>query len=340
MTELNRVDLKPKDFQSDQEVRWCPGCGDYAILAGVQRALAKQGIPAHKVVTIAGIGCSSRFPYYMSTYGFHTIHGRAPAIATGLKVARPELQVWVATGDGDALSIGGNHFIHALRRNVDLKIMMFNNKIYGLTKGQFSPTSEFGKKTKSSPYGSVDHPFYPLQLAVGAEAAFVARFIDVDAKTAGDVLAAAAAFHGTAFIEILQNCVIFNDGAWDELAQKEFRADRTILLEHGKPMIYGQKRDKGIRLVGTRPEVFTIGENGLTEADAWVHDAHDTDPTRAFLLGRMEWPEFPMPMGVLRSNARPVFDQLICNQVAEIQQSKKADLQKLLDGRSSWVVGA
>ena len=331
--------LKPKDFATDQDPRWCPGCGDYAILAAVQRALAKQGIPPHQIATIAGIGCSSRFPYYMSTYGFHTIHGRAPAVATGLKLARPDLQVWVATGDGDSLSIGGNHFIHALRRNVDLKVLLFNNRIYGLTKGQYSPTSELGKKTKSSPQGTVDNPFHPLSVAIGAEASFLARSIDVDAKTLADVLAAAAVHKGTALIEIMQNCNIFNDGAWDHVAIKENRADNTILLEHGKPMIYGQNRDKGIRLRGLKPEVVTIGENGVTEADLWIHDAHDDDPTRAFLLSRMEWPHFPVPVGVIRAVQQPVYDALVNAQVDEQKAAKKADLQKLLNGRSTWVVG-
>ena len=338
MSENIRVDLKAKDFQTDQEVRWCPGCGDYAILAAVQRALAKQGIVPHQIATVAGIGCSSRFPYYMATYGFHSIHGRAPAFVTGLKIARPDLQVWMATGDGDALSIGGNHFIHLLRRNVNAKVLLFNNRIYGLTKGQYSPTSEFGKKTKSTPFGSVDHPFNPLAIAVGAEASFVARFIDVDAKGGAEVLAAAAAFEGTAFIEIFQNCNIFNDGAWDHLAIKDVRAEQTLLLEHGKPMVFGAKRDKGIRLVGVRPVVFQFGEDGLSEADAWVHDAHDPDSTRAFLLARMTAPDFPTPIGLFRSVQRPCYDALINAQVAEITAKKTPDLQKLLNGRNSWVV--
>lgn len=339
MTISTDIALKPKDFATDQDPRWCPGCGDYAILASVQRALAKQGIPPHEIATIAGIGCSSRFPYYMSTYGFHTIHGRAPAVATGLKLARPELQVWLATGDGDSLSIGGNHFIHMLRRNVDIKVLLFNNRIYGLTKGQYSPTSELGKKTKSSPQGTVDNPFHPLSVAIGAEASFLARSIDVDAKTLADVLAAAAVHKGTALIEILQNCNIFNDGAWDHVAIKENRADNTILLEHGKPMIYGQNRDKGIRLRGLKPEVVTLGVDGVTEADLWVHDAYEDDPTRAFLLSRMEWPDFPVPVGVIRAVQKPVYDALVNAQVAEQKAAKKADLQKLLNGRSTWVVG-
>lgn len=335
---IQPVALKPKDFATDQEVRWCPGCGDYAILAGVQRALAKQGLPPHQIATVAGIGCSSRFPYYMATYGFHSIHGRAPAIATGLKIARPDLQVWMATGDGDSLSIGGNHFIHLLRRNVDIKVLLFNNRIYGLTKGQYSPTSEFGKKTKSTPLGSVDNPFNPVSLAIGAEASFIARTIDVDAKTSADVFAAAAAHHGTAFIEILQNCNIFNDGAWDHLAAKEHRAEATITLEHGKPMIYGAARDKGIVLKGLTPQVVQIGVNGVTEADLWVHDAYDPDPTRTFLLSRMEWPHFPVPIGLLRAVQKPVYDELMNAQTATQRLTKKADLQRLLTGNKSWVV--
>lgn len=331
--------LKAKDFATDQDVRWCPGCGDYAILAAVQRALAKQGRAPHQLAMVAGIGCSSRFPYYMATYGFHSIHGRAPGIATGLKIARPDLQVWVATGDGDSLSIGGNHFIHMLRRNVDLKVLLFNNRIYGLTKGQYSPTSEIGKKTKSSPQGSVDNPFKPISLAIGAEASFVARFVDVDAKGAADVLAAAAAHSGTAFIEILQNCNIFNDGAWDQLSAKESRAETTITLEHNKPMIFGLQRDKGIRLRGLRPEIVKIGENGVTEADLWVHDAYDEDPTRTFLLSRFEFPTMPVPLGILRSVQRPVYDQLVNAQVELQRAVKKPDLQALLDGNKTWIVG-
>ena len=338
MTMQEAPTFKPKDFATDQDVRWCPGCGDYAILAGVQRALAKQGIAPHAIATIAGIGCSSRFPYYMATYGFHSIHGRAPAIATGLKIARPEMQVWMATGDGDSLSIGGNHFIHLLRRNVDIKVLLFNNRIYGLTKGQYSPTSELGKKTKSTPFGSVDNPFNPVSVAIGAEASFVARTIDVDAKNSADVYAAAAAHVGTAFIEILQNCNIFNDGAWEHLAAKEHRAESTILLEDGKPMIFGANRDKGIRLVGLTPTVVRIGEDGVTEADLWVHQVQDPDPTRTFLLSRMEWPHYPVPIGVLRAVRRPVYDQLLNEQVEAQRKIRKPDLQTLLNGPKSWLV--
>src|SRR5713101_4115222 len=248
------ADKKPqltrKDFQSDQEVRWCPGCGDYSILAQVQKVMPELNIPRENVVFVSGIGCSSRFPYYMNTYGFHSIHGRAPAIATGLKTTRPDLQVWVVTGDGDALSIGGNHFIHMLRRNVDINYILFNNRIYGLTKGQYSPTSELGKKAKSTPYGSVDRPFNPLSLALGAEATFVARSVDVFQSHLKATLKRAAAHQGTAFIEILQNCNIFNDGAWENLTERDLRDDNTLAIEHGQPLIFGKNKDKGIRMDG------------------------------------------------------------------------------------------
>ena len=330
--------LKSKDFASDQDVRWCPGCGDYAILSGVQKAMAKQGVLPEKVAIVSGIGCSSRFPYYMSTYGFHTIHGRAPAIATGLKVARPDMQVWVITGDGDSLSIGGNHFIHLIRRNVDLKLLLFNNRIYGLTKGQYSPTSEVGKRTKSSPMGSVDNPFNPVSVAIGAEASFIARTIDIDAKVMAEVLAAAAAHEGTAFVEIMQNCNIFNDGAWQDIADRKVRADRTIHLQHGEPMVFGAKRDKGIRLRGLSPEVVTIGAEDVAIDDLWVHDAHDSDPTRAFFLSRMNGPQVPVPVGVLRAVKQPVYDRGLNEQVAQAQAGTTADLDGLLAGHCSWVV--
>lgn len=331
--------FKPKEFASDQDVRWCPGCGDYAILAGVQRALAKQGIPSEKLAFISGIGCSSRFPYYMSTYGFHTIHGRAPAFATGLKVARPDMQVWVMTGDGDALSIGGNHIIHLLRRNVDVNVVLFNNRIYGLTKGQYSPTSEVGKITKSTPLGSIDHPFNPLQVAVGCDAGFLARTIDVDAKVMAEVTAAATAHPGTSFIEVMQNCNIFNNGAWEDIASKTVRAERTVWVKHGEPMIFGKKRDKGVRMVGLTPTVFTIGEDGLTEADAWVHDAKDPDLTRSLVLSRMTG-ELPTVVGVLRNVERPIYDVEVRKQAASAGVGTDEDMQALLTGRRSWTVKA
>ncbi len=330
--------LKPKDFATDQDVRWCPGCGDYAILAGVQRSLAQQGIPPEKIAFISGIGCSSRFPYYMATYGFHTIHGRAPAFATGLKIVQPDMQVWVITGDGDALSIGGNHFIHLLRRNVDVNLLLFNNRIYGLTKGQYSPTSEVGKVTKSSPLGSIDAPFKPLQLAIGANAGFLARVIDVDAKVMSEVTAAASAYRGTSFVEVLQNCNIFNDGAWEDIAAKHVRAAATVHVQHDQPMIFGTEKNKGVRLVGLTPQVFTIGEDGLTAADAWVHDAYDPDLTRALVLARMEGPELPTVVGVLRQVERPVFETEVRAQAAAAGTGSASDLQALLVGRRSWTV--
>jgi len=259
--------MTKKDFVSNQEVRWCPGCGDYAILNNVQKVMPELGIPREKVVFVSGIGCSSRFPYYMNTYGFHSIHGRAPAIATGIKAANPELSVWVITGDGDALSIGGNHFMHVLRRNLDINYILFNNRIYGLTKGQYSPTSVFGQRTKSTPMGVIDYPVNPLSLAIASEATFVARSIDIDVKHLGSVVEAAAKHKGVSFIEVYQNCNIFNDGAFDYFAERSVRQDKVLYLEHGKPMIFGKDRNKGIRMNGAHPEVVTIGENGITEAD-------------------------------------------------------------------------
>src|SRR5918912_210154 len=286
--------LTRKDFVTDQEVRWCPGCGDYSILAQTQKVMPELGVPREKIVFISGIGCSSRFPYYMHTYGFHTIHGRAPAIATGLKASRPDLMVWVITGDGDALSIGGNHLIHSLRRNVDVRIVMFNNRIYGLTKGQASPTSELGKVTKSSPYGTVDYPISPLAIALAAEATFVARSVDTHTEHMQQTLERAGRHRGASFVEVLQNCNIFNDGAHREFTDREVREDRMLVLEHGKPMIFGKERDRGIRLRGLHPEVVQLG-NGVTEDDLLVHDEEAEDPYLAFMLSRMWYPEFPVP---------------------------------------------
>src|ERR1700677_409880 len=276
-----------KDFQTDQEIRWCPGCGDYAILSAVQMVLADLGIPREKFVIISGIGCSSRFPSYINTFGFNTIHVRAPAVATGLKIVRPDLEVWVATGDGDSLSIGGNHTIHMLRRNVGLKGLLFNNKIYGLTKGQYSPTSEVGKKTKSTPFGTTDRPFNPISLAIGSEATLVARSVEVFQGHLKDTLKKAAAHKGSAYIEILQNCNIFNDGAWTDITEKEARSEHVVQLEHGKPLIFGKSRDKGIRLNGLELEVVELG-HGISEADLLVHDEHHPLPVYAFALSRMD----------------------------------------------------
>jgi 2-oxoglutarate ferredoxin oxidoreductase subunit beta len=326
-----------KDFESDQDVRWCPGCGDYAILASVLRVLPTLGVPRENFVFLSGIGCSSRFPYYVNTYGFHTIHGRAPAIATGLKVARPELSVWLVTGDGDALSIGGNHLIHILRRNVDVNMLMFNNRIYGLTKGQYSPTSEFGKVTKSTPVGSVDHPFHPIAVALGADATFVARSVDVEAKHLQEVIRRAHAHRGTAFVEVLQNCNIFNDGAFEQLTDKVVKADTQLVLEHGKPLVFGKNRDKGIRLgSGLHPEVVQLGK-GIGEADLLVHD--EQDPTLAYFLSRMGPPDFPTPIGVFRAVDRPRYEEAMESQIAAARtRLGEGDLDALLNRGDTWDV--
>ncbi len=331
--------LKKADFISDQEVRWCPGCGDYAILNNVQKVMPELGIPREKIVFVSGIGCSSRFPYYMNTYGFHSIHGRAPAIATGIKCANPELSVWVITGDGDALSIGGNHFIHAIRRNLDLNYILFNNRIYGLTKGQYSPTSEFGKKTKSTPSGTIDYPINPLSLAIASESTFVARSIDIDVKHLGAMVEAAAKHKGISFIEVYQNCNIFNDGAFDYFAERTVRSDRVLYLEHGKPMVFGKNREKGIRMNGALPEVVTIGENGITENDLLVHDIHLNDPSVAFMLARMEQPEFPQPVGIFRAIERATYEDMMTDQIdVAVAKSGLGSLEKLINSGDTWVV--
>jgi 2-oxoglutarate ferredoxin oxidoreductase subunit beta len=338
MNEAPAVKLTKKDFATDQEVRWCPGCGDYAILNQVQRVLPDFGVPRENFVFISGIGCSSRFPYYMNTYGFHTIHGRAPAIATGLKTTRPDLHVWVVTGDGDALSIGGNHLIHALRRNIDLKILLFNNRIYGLTKGQYSPTSEPGKVTKSTPAGSPDYPFDPIAIALGAEATFVARSVDVDAKHLNDILKRAHLHKGSAFVEILQNCNVFNDGAWNDISAKAPKADSQLALEHGKPLVFGKNRDRGLRINARfEPEVVKIGENGVTEADLTIYD--ERNATLAYLLSRLEPPQFPTPIGVFLSSTKPTYEQRVADQMVAAQQRLgEGDVDKLLRQGDTWTV--
>ncbi|MCA0131561.1 2-oxoacid:ferredoxin oxidoreductase subunit beta [Winogradskyella alexanderae] len=287
-----------KDFASDQEVRWCPGCDDYVILRSMQKALPEMGVKKEDVVFISGIGCSSRFPYYMDTYGMHGIHGRAPAIASGVKLANPELSVWVMTGDGDSMAIGGNHFIHLLRRNIDLNIILFNNEIYGLTKGQFSPTSTVGQKTKSSPYGNTQPPFQPGELALGAQARFFARVGGNTPKEMTQIFIEAEKFNGTALVEILQNCVIFNDGCFSNVTDKNNREDKQLFVEHGKPMIFGQNKDKGLVLNGLKLEVATIGKNGITEEDILVHDAKEENPTLHKMLVRLE---YPLVTGIIRS---------------------------------------
>jgi 2-oxoglutarate ferredoxin oxidoreductase subunit beta len=333
------IELTRKDFVSDQEVRWCPGCGDYSILAQTQKTMPDFGVAKENIVFISGIGCSGRLPYYMNTYGFHSIHGRAPTLATGLKLANPELMVWVITGDGDALSIGGNHILHSMRRNVDIKVVMFNNRIYGLTKGQASPTSELGKRTKSSPAGTIDFPIQPLSIALAAEASFVARSVDTHTEHLQSTLDRAGHHHRSVFVEVLQNCNIFNDGAYREFTERDVRDDRMLVLEHGKPMIFGRDRNKGIRLRGLHPEIVTLGENGVSEADLLVHDEEAEDPYLAYMLSRMWWPDFPVPVGILRRVDRPTQDQLAVGQIEDaITRQGAGDLEKLLVSGETWTV--
>lgn len=329
--------LTKKDFTSDQEVRWCPGCGDYAILNAVQKLVPTLGIPKEKFVFISGIGCSSRFPYYMDTYGFHTIHGRAPAFATGVKISNPDLSVWVITGDGDSLSIGGNHFIHALRRNVNINILLFNNRIYGLTKGQYSPTSEQGKKTKSTPYGSLDYPISPTSIALAADATFIARSYDINSKHLQATLQAAAEHEGVSMIEIYQNCNIFNDGAYEPIVNKSARSDQTIELQEGKPLIFGKESNKGIVLDNGKPKVVTLGEDGVTEKDLLVHDPQNDN--LAFMLTQLDYPQFPVPMGVFRQQHKKPFEKLVREQNRSVLDQKgKGNLEKLILGSDTWEV--
>ncbi len=327
--------LTPKDFDAGIDVRWCPGCGDYSILANVRKILPQLGLPREKFVFISGIGCSSRFPYYMNTFGFHTIHGRAPAIATGLKIQRPDLNVWVVTGDGDALSIGGNHFIHAARRNIDLNLMLFNNRIYGLTKGQYSPTSEVGKVTKSTPLGSIDHPFRPVSVLLGAEASFVARAVDTDAQSLRDVLKQANAHRGFSAVEILQNCPIFNDGAFVQLTDKAQKQDTLLHLRAGEPMIFGKDNDRGLIFNNGKLVVVQLG-NGVSAADLLVHNPTDQNPSVAFALASLD---SPTPVGVLRSVERPSYDDSLNAQVAQAKEQRgKCSLKELVHGSETWVV--
>jgi 2-oxoglutarate ferredoxin oxidoreductase subunit beta len=329
--------LKPTDYATDQDVRWCPGCGDYAILMQVKKVFAKLGMDRGRTVFISGIGCSSRFPYYMSTYGFHSIHGRAPTLVTGLKLARPDLNVWMVTGDGDALSIGGNHLMHLIRRNVNVKVLLFNNRIYGLTKGQYSPTSEKGKKTKSTPMGSPEFPIRPISIAIGAEASFAARAIDVDVKHLEYVLERAAKHKGTAFVEIYQNCNIFNDGAYDYAVDKATKSDNTVYLEHGKPLIFGKENQKGIRLHGLTPEI--VETKNVKADDLLIHDEKAADPSLAFLLSRMRHPDYPEPLGVFRAVEQEIYAELVRSQnVAAVAKQGPGDLQHLLTGDETWTV--
>ncbi len=334
--------LTAKDFATDQEVRWCPGCGDYSILKQVQTILPQTGIPREDIVIISGIGCSSRFPYYMNTFGMHSIHGRATAIASGLKATRPELSVWIVTGDGDSLSIGGNHTIHLLRRNFNVNILLFNNQIYGLTKGQYSPTSEERKVTKSTPFGSIDHPFNPLALALGADASFVARSLDRDPKHLQQMLLRSHGHHGTSLLEIYQNCNIFNDGAFEIFTDKKTRTDEVLALEQDQPLIYGAQSDKGIVLDGYKPKVVSLADGGYSADDLWVHNEQDF--YKAQILTRFfdnpaNEGHLPRPIGVFYAQERPTYEDAMRLQMEDaLAQKGKGDLDKLIRGRETWVI--
>jgi len=338
---MNEKTLKPtltrKDFVSDQDVRWCPGCGDYSILTQTQKIMPEFDIPKEKIVFVAGIGCSSRFPYYMNTYGFHTIHGRAPTIASGIKISNPDLNVWVITGDGDALSIGGNHLIHVLRRNLDLNIVMFNNEIYGLTKGQYSPTSKFGQKTKSSPFGSIDMPFNTPSVVLGAKATFFARTIDSQPKHLQYTLRRSQEHIGSSFIEVFQNCIIFNDKAFSHVTDRDVRDDNVIDLKNGEPMIFGKNQDKGIKLDGFSPEVVSINDNVSTD-DLLIHDEKDRN-LASILANFTENESLPTPIGVFYSEEKPRYEELLEEQLKEsIKNMGNGDLNKLIAGSDSWKV--
>jgi 2-oxoglutarate ferredoxin oxidoreductase subunit beta len=333
------VKLTRKDFVSDQEVRWCPGCGDYAILAQVQKVMPELGIERENTVFVSGIGCSSRFPYYMNTYGFHTIHGRAPAVATGIKASNPELSVWVITGDGDALSIGGNHLIHAIRRNLDINIILFNNRIYGLTKGQYSPTSEFGKKTKSTPFGVIDYPLNPLSVALAAEATFVARSVDRHTEHLQMIVERAMRHRGVSFVEIYQNCNIFNDGAFEMFSARDVKEDRMIDLEHGKPLVFGKDKNRGIRMRSDMHlEVVELGGD-IGESDLIVHNEKAPDSYLAYMLSRLEYPDYPVPVGVFREVEKPTYENLLTEQVrAAVEKMGPGSLEKLIHSGDTWVI--
>lgn len=331
-------ELTKKDFVTENDVRWCPGCGDYAILNSLQRTLPELGIPRENYVIVSGIGCSSRFPYYMETYGFHTIHGRAPAVATGVKVANPELSVWLITGDGDGLSIGGNHLLHILRRNVNVNILLFNNRIYGLTKGQYSPTSPTGTRTKSTPMGSVDNPINPLLFALGAEATFLARTVDTNVKHMCEIFRQAHEHKGVSFIEILQNCVIFNDKTWDPIAGRKTRDDQLLFLEKGQPLKFGKDKSRGIRLTGFDPEIVELDEN-TPDDQLIIHDPANHSPLYTQMLVNMGYPDLPSPMGVFRQLERPTYEDCVQGQVEEAQDRLgKGALQELLISEDSWTV--
>ena len=337
MTEI--IEYTLKDFKSENEVRWCPGCGDHAVLNSVQKAMATLGIKQEDFVVISGIGCSSRFPYYMSTYGFHTIHGRAAAVASGVKCANPKLCVWEITGDGDALAIGGNHFIHVIRRNININLILFNNKIYGLTKGQYSPTSDRGAVTKTSPQGTIENPFIPGQLVLGAGGTFFARAVDNNIKHSQEVFEAAALHEGTSVVEVLQNCVIFNDGIHAEISDPKFREERQIFLKHGEPMIFGNQKNKGLVFDKGFLKVVTIGENGITLEDILVHDVTEPNGYLQQQLIGMKLPDFPVAMGVIRAVEAPVYDQMMEKQIADVKSMAKIkSIDELLSSGNTWVV--
>jgi 2-oxoglutarate/2-oxoacid ferredoxin oxidoreductase subunit beta len=349
---VNEVNLdqiksyKKKDFESDQNIRWCPGCGDYSILAQMQRVMPEiceeLNIPKENIVFVSGIGCSSRFPYYMNNYGFHTIHGRAPTIATGLRVSRPDLQVWVVTGDGDGLSIGGNHLIHCLRRNIDVKILLFNNRIYGLTKGQYSPTSEMGKKTKSSPFGSVEKPINPLSIAIASKASFIARAVDTDATNLRDILLQAARHRGSTFVEILQNCNVFNDKAFASFTDKSVKEDRMIYLKHKEPILFGKNKEKAISMRRANSGVFEPEIVNVKDVDAseiLIHDETSSETALAFLLAQLDEKEFPVPLGVFRNISKPLYGELLDDQIQEATKKLgKGDFFKHLRSGDIWTV--
>lgn len=331
--------LTKEDFVSDQLVKWCPGCGDHAILRSVERVFPEIGYKKENFVFVSGIGCSSRFPYYVHTYGFHGIHGRATAIASGVKIANPGLSVWIVTGDGDAMAIGGNHFIHIIRRNIDVNLLLFNNRIYGLTKGQYSPTSPLGAVTKTSPYGTIEHPFNPGELVLGASGTFFARAVDTNPKLMTEIMFEAAKHDGTSVVEVLQNCVIFNDGAYDFLTAKDVRDDRLMILKHGEPMLFGAQKDKGIMLKGTKLEVVKLGENGISLEDILIHDQYSVDPGIHLMLAKMTAPEYPVALGVIRSAKFPTYDDLMEEQIATIKASSKIKcMDDLLNSGDTWTI--
>ncbi|MCB1121890.1 MAG: 2-oxoacid:ferredoxin oxidoreductase subunit beta [Verrucomicrobiae bacterium] len=337
---IEEAPLTKKDFVTPNDVRWCPGCGDYAILNSLQRTLPELGIPKENYVVVSGIGCSSRFPYYMNTYGFHTIHGRGPTVATGVKVANPELCVWMITGDGDGLSIGGNHLMHTLRRNVDINILLFNNRVYGLTKGQYSPTSPVGTRTKTTPMGSIDNPINPILFALGAEATFIARTIDTNPKHMVDTFKAAQAHKGVSFVEIFQNCVIFNNKTWEPVYGRQNRDDNMLFLEEGQPMVFGKEEKKGIIWNGIKPEVISLGDATPEEKNVLIHTPRREGSLYTAMLAEMNHPEFPTPIGILRQVDKPTYDQQIHVQVEEAMASrgKKTDLQSIVQGSSTWTI--